>query len=239
LMMREHGLRLKSRLVAPNDGVFLRAWLESELPSYAKCHLKSAFAGNESDAVGLCVAAPNGYRGWIALAAYYTGVPNPAYREIIGAVWNHDHAQLMGAAKHDRRMIRRMIKAAEFDHPFSGQLTIFRGASGVTAKRASKGLSWTLSRETACFFAYRFADPPKPIVLTTTVNAWDIILWDDSQNEKEVVLRRDISAELDPEPETWADAAKNVVERIKAREKARIEQYKLKLAEKGGSRLTA
>jgi hypothetical protein len=139
--------------------------------------LDPAFAGDESAALGICVAAPNEYRGLIALAAYYTGVQNPAYREIIGAVCNHDHAQLMGAAEHDRRLIRQMVKAAKFDHPFSGPLTIFRGASGVTAKRASKGLSWTLSRETACFFAYRFVDPPKPIVLKTTINASDIILW--------------------------------------------------------------
>jgi hypothetical protein len=120
-MMGKHDLKAKIRLLAPsqNYGFALRTWLEIKLPSYAKRYLDPAFAGDESAALGICVAAPNEHRGLIALAAYYTGVPNPAYREIIGAVWNHDHAQLMGAAEHDRRLIRQMIKAAEFNHPLA------------------------------------------------------------------------------------------------------------------------
>jgi hypothetical protein len=208
-----------TRLLAPSEnyGMFLRAWLEVKLPSYAKRYFERAFGGDESAAFGICVAAPNEWRGLIALAAYHSGVPNPGYRTIIRAVWNHDHAHLIKAAEHDRRLIRRMIKAAEFDHPFSGPLTIFRGASGITARTAAKGLSWTFSRETACFFACRFRAPLEPIVLKTEIDASDIILWDDSRNEKEVILRRDIPAQVEPEPETWAEIANTVVERIKAR----------------------
>jgi hypothetical protein len=230
-MMSKYDLKMKSRPLAPNenDGMFLTAWLEAKLPPYAKRYLEPAFAGDESAALGICVAAPNEWRGLIALAAYHTGVPNPGYRTIIRNVWNHDHSHLVTAAEHDRRLIRRMIKAAEFDHPFSGQLTIFRGASGMTARKASTGLSWTVSRETACFFACRFLPMLKAIVLKGDIDASDIILWDDSRNENEVILRRDISAKLDPEPETWADTANKVIERIKAREKARMEKYKKKL----------
>jgi hypothetical protein len=229
------------RSVAPNEnyGVFLRTWLEIKLPPYAKRYLDTAFAGDDDAALGLCVSAPNEYRGLIALTAYHTGVPNSGYRTIIRSVWNHDHFHLLAAAKHDRRLIRRMIKAAEFDHPFSGPVTIFRGASGMTARTASKGLSWTISRETACFFACRFVATLEPIVLKATVNASDIILWDDSRNEKEVVLRRDTPAQLAPEPETWADAANTVIERIKARQKASDEEYKLKLAERAARGLNA
>jgi hypothetical protein len=68
------------------------------------------------------------------------------------------------------------------------------------------------------------------IVLRASIDASDIVFWDNSRNEQEVVVRRDISAELDPEPETWADVADNVIERIKAAEKARLEEHKLKLA---------
>jgi hypothetical protein len=67
-------------------------------------------------------------------------------------------------------------------------------------------------------------------VLRASIDASDIIFWDNSRNEQEIIMRRDISAELDPEPETWADAANSVIERIKAAEKARLEEYKLKLA---------
>jgi hypothetical protein len=228
-MMRDHDLRLKSRLVAPNEnyGVFLRAWLEAKLPADAKRYLDTAFAGDDYAALGLCVSAPNEDRGVIALAAYHAGVANPGYRKIIRMVWNHDHFHLLAAAKQDRRLIRRMIKTAEFDHPFSGPLTIFRGASGMTLTKASKGLSWTVSRDMACFFACRFTDTLIPIVLKARIDASDIILWD-SCNEQEVVLRRDISAEF----RTWAETANKVIERIKARESARNEEYKLKLAER-------
>lgn len=87
-------------------------------------------------------------------------------------------------------------------------------------------------RKTACFFACRFSPALKPIVLKAHIDASDIILWDDSRNEKEIVSRRDISAKLDPEPETWADAAKIVIGRNKAREKVQREEYEKKLAEK-------
>ena len=83
-----------------------------------------------------------------------------------------------------------------------------------------------------------FTDTLKPIVLKARIDASDIILWD-SRNEQEVIVRRDIAAEMDPEPETWADSANQVIERIKARESARNEEYKLKLAERDALRLNA
>jgi hypothetical protein len=130
-MMREYDLLMRSRVVAPNEnyGMFLRAWLESKLPPDAERYLDTAFAGDDYAALGLCVSAPNEDRGVIALAAYHAGVANPGYRKIIRMVWNHDYFHLLAAVKQDRRLIRRMIKTAEFDHPFSGPLTIFRGAS--------------------------------------------------------------------------------------------------------------
>ena len=86
----------KSRkAVRPIAGDNLWYDLEDELPEYAQCHLDAARAGDPDEAVGLCRAAPNECRGWIALAAYWSGVPNPAFREIMRAVWNHDHDQLI------------------------------------------------------------------------------------------------------------------------------------------------
>ncbi len=231
---------MKSRVIAPNEnyGLMLRIWLQLKLPSYAGRYLESAFAGDEGDAIKICVAAPNEYRGWIALAAYHLAVPNPAYRTIIRNVWNHDHQYFLTATRHDRRLIRRMMKAGEFEHPFSGSIVVFRGTAGMSLAKASKGLSWTLSRETACFFGFRFVvqgiDDHRfagnPVVLKADVHASDVVFWDDSRREQEVVLRRDISAGLDPDPETWSETAKHVVERCRAREKARHEQYRRKLA---------
>ena len=54
-MMREYDLRLKSRVVAPNEnyGMVLRAWLEIKLPPYAKCYLDTAFAGDAAEVQAL------------------------------------------------------------------------------------------------------------------------------------------------------------------------------------------
>jgi hypothetical protein len=224
---------MKPRLTRQDHGFALRIWLEHKLPSYAKRYLDAALAGDEQQACSICCAAPNEYRGSIALAAYYLRVPNPAYQTIIRMVWNHDHQSLMTTARHDRRLIRRMMKAGKFEHPFSGSIVVFRGTAGMNLAKASKGLSWTLSREMACFFGFRYivqgADDYRlagnPVVLKASIDASDIVFWDNSLREQEVVLRRDISAELDPEPETWADTANKMIERSKAMEKARVEEY--------------
>jgi hypothetical protein len=201
--------------------------LEELLPEYAQCHLDAARAGDPDEAFGLCCAAPNEYRGLIAMAAYWSGVSNPAYREIIRAVWHHDHNYLMAATGNDRRLIRRMLGAAAFDHPFSGSITVFRGTSGVSPTTASKGLSWTASREVACWFAYRFAKPDRePIVLKTTVASADIVFWDNTRSEREVIFRRPVSFELDPDPDTWLQAAERLRRRQKREQAARLRKFK-------------
>ena len=63
-------------------------------------------------------------------------------------------------------------------------------------------------------------------MLKADVHASDVVFWDDSRREQEVLLRRDISAGVDPEPETWAETASKVIERIGAREKAQLEGMK-------------
>jgi len=60
------------------------------------------------------VSAPNEWRGQIALAAYFLGLPNPAYRNIVEAVWDHDHPQLLGEAADQRINPRSIITAARF-----------------------------------------------------------------------------------------------------------------------------
>ena len=78
---------------------------------------------------------------------------------------------------------------------------------------AAKGLSWTLNRDVACWFAHR---PGKGalLVATATIDASDIVYHSDTRNEAEVVLRRQVRADLDPEPATWQTAAKRQERRI-------------------------
>ena len=221
-------MTIKTRkAVNPFAGHCLWSELQDDLPEYAQRHLDAARAGEVEEAIGLCSAAPNEYRGLIALAAYWSGVANPAYREIMRAVWNHDHNQLMGATQDDRRLIRRMLRAAEFDHPFSGSVTAFRGTSSINLRTASKGLSWTLSRDVACWFAHRFdREDQQPLVLKARIDAADIIFWDNTRREQEIVFSQPVPAEPDPHPHTWIEAAKKLRQQRRRAQTTRLRRIK-------------
>jgi hypothetical protein len=186
--------------------------LEGELPPYALRHLEEAFAGDEQAAAALCFAAPNEHRGYIAAAAYGLGVPNPAYQTIIRQIWNHDHQQLLWAVDRDADLVRRMMADAEFRHPFSGPVTVYRGVEHGDFRKASRGLSWTVSRDVACWFAH---DLPNSLVLVGKVSSADIVFWDNSRNEEEVVFRSPIRASIDLERSTWAEAADRHLRKIR------------------------
>ncbi len=194
-------------------GMFLLSDLRECLPEYAKVHLTAAFSGNAEAACSLACAAPNKYRGHIVLAAYLLGMPDPAYSELFQQVWGHDYGYLLAAA--DKRTVRRMMKAARVEHPFSGPLKVFRGTSGLTLRQTARGLSWSADREVACWFAHRYATPDrKPLVAVSTVDAADIIFYDNSRCEQEVILGRPVTARLDDEPDTWQRAADRQTVRI-------------------------
>jgi hypothetical protein len=66
------------------------------------------------------------------------GTFNRAPRVLIGSAyqtphlgngWQHDHLQLLGAARGGAPQVRRMMAAAEFPIPLSGPVTVDRGAS--------------------------------------------------------------------------------------------------------------
>jgi hypothetical protein len=193
-------------------GHVLRSLLEIRLPPYARCYLDSALSGDKSAAKRLSFAAPNEWRGWIAVAAYHLGTPNPGYKELIRQIWDHDHQYLLAIAK--RSVVRQMIISAQFDHPLSGSITVFRGVGGLSLRQAAMGLSWTASRNVACWFALRLG--LHPLVVSAHIDATDIIYWEGS-GEEEVVLRRKPAAVVDQSPETWDAAAKQYVKEAEAR----------------------
>jgi hypothetical protein len=66
----------------------------------------------------------------------------------------------------------------------SGQIRIFRGC----LKHNKKGLSWTLDREKAIWFANRFAKHAQPLLVSGYVDADKIAAYLDCRGEKEVIL---------------------------------------------------
>jgi hypothetical protein len=174
----------------------------------------------------LISAAPNELRGYVAVAGYYIGTPNPTYREIVDLAWSMDCGSVASAAKACRVPVRRMMKEARFDHPFSGEISVYRGAAGVTPWKASRGLSWTTSRDVACWFALRSSlGARKPVVVVASVAASKIIFYSDERGEQEVMLGHAVSGFLDPDPTKWISTA----ERYEAeKEKKRLSHLRVK-----------
>jgi hypothetical protein len=182
------------------------------LPEYASCYMEPTFTDHDPEAAAdLASAAPNEWRGLIALCAYWIGLPNPAYRAIIDRVWVHDHHYFIAAARGGAPQVRRMFTAAEFPVPFSAAVTVYRGSAAVKPEKALKGLAWTTSHDVACWFAHRFSHE-KPLVLKATVPATEIIYWSDERSESEVILRRVPPLAIDEQANRWRGIAENLIQ---------------------------
>jgi len=154
--------------------------------------LEAALDGNEEAAMHLAWALRNDRRGELAVALWALKMPVIAYREPLKCVWDHDHQYVVHAAK-TRRRLTFMFRYAAFPLPTALPETVrlWRGTSGDAVKEARKGYSWTTNRDTACWFAMRYAARRGlPLVLTVNVAKADIALFHDEVNEDEAVLMR-------------------------------------------------
>jgi hypothetical protein len=192
----------------------LAAALRTQLPDFAVCALDEALAGRNPG--GCVVAAPNHFRGWIAVLFYLrhrTGQSSvEAFREVLSGAWECDHGTVIAAAR-GRRNLRSMFKEARFPLPAELPRTvqIWRGTSGIPEDEARRGASWTLRRPTACWFAMRFADlHGKPLVLTATVRRRALLYFSNGREEQEVVCFEAEDAAVDGDPEDWKAAAAEV-----------------------------
>jgi hypothetical protein len=167
-------------------------------------HLEKALAGDDEAVLELCYhneRLPG--LGLAALAAYWGGTPLPAYQELLRVGWSCDWLTIkFGLRSRFKRIVRQMFKAGRFEHHLEGQLSIYRGASGVDAAKAAKGVSWTTNRDVACWFAFRDRRE-NPVVITANVDASDVMYFNDEQWEQEVVPGGHVCAELDLDPDDW------------------------------------
>ena len=206
---------------------FYVSYLRKNLPDYALKHLTPAFEGDEDNAFRLIAAAPNSLRGIIAVVAYHSDVPNPAYRTLVELVWNHDHDQLLRVVQSNRPVIHKILAKADCDLSCLPQsFTIWRGVSGVAAKKAAKGLSWTTDRDTACFFACRLPSPKRyPVVLRADVRRRDIVFATNSRDENEVIPRTGITWMIDDNNADWMQGFERFEKANWARNAALLSRY--------------
>jgi len=70
----------------------------------------------------------------------------------------------------------------------AGPFTVYRGVSGIGARRRIKGFSWTGSLETAAWFACRYEDLVNPAVYQVTVEKKDVLWFTNERDEDEYVI---------------------------------------------------
>ena len=173
--------------------------------SWAVKYVEPAFNGNPDEAFSLAAALGNAKGGAVAVAMRTARVPRPAFRAFLDAAWSQDHAWVIDAAG-TRRRLAAMFRYAAFSLPdfVDDSVPVWRGTAGVSVRVARAGYSWTLNRDTACWFAMRFSDlRPRPLVPCAEVPRGEIALYGNERGEAEVVLLRVPAASVDGTPDEW------------------------------------
>lgn len=129
------------------------------------------------------------------LDEYWTSIEDPIERNaILLWVWSDTEQphqfgdvplRLFTAARADRPSYLTDDDAG--DHPLlpAGRaLTVFRG----TGVRERPGIAWTLDREKAIWFANRYRDAEKAVLITGTVRTSDVLAYIVGRGESEIVV---------------------------------------------------
>ncbi|MBH1979681.1 MAG: hypothetical protein I8H67_15140 [Comamonadaceae bacterium] len=186
-------------------------------------YLEAAFNGDVDAAFSLSCALSNDKRGAVAVAMWRAKVKREAFREYFSSVWEHDHRYVIDAAQ-TRRTLGYMFRYAAFPIPadLPEVVTLWRGTSKLTIAEAREGYSWTTERDTACWFAMRFADiNGSPLVLTAEVAKSDIALFTDAREESEALLIRSPAAvKIDGDVTDWQDGLTRYEARKNTRQRA-------------------
>ena len=169
-------------------------------------YMDDAFNGDVEAALSLCVALGNDLRGVVAVAMWRAKVKREAFREYFSSAWVHDHRYVIDAAQ-TRRTLGYMFRYAAFPIPVElpDVVTLWRGTCKLTIAEAREGYSWTTDRDTACWFAMRFADiNGSPLVLSADVAKSDIALFTNAREESEALLiRPPATVKIDGDVTDW------------------------------------
>ncbi|WP_373509220.1 hypothetical protein [Thiocapsa sp.] len=173
----------------PSQSERMRRQREAIAEPSALRHIGPTFDGDPEAAFRLSIALDNPKRGEASFLLWLAKIPVPAFRAFLQSVWEHDH---------------RHYAAFPLPEDMPETVTVWRGTSALTRPQAVRGLSWTLDRDLACWFAMRFADRNgSPLLLTARVPRSEIMLDTDERNEREAVIFRK-RAKVDGPQEDWA-----------------------------------
>ena len=181
-------------------------WFEKHAYPHELKDARAAFDGDVEAAFSLSCALENHKRGAVAVAMWRAKVKREAFREYFSSVWEHDHRHVIDAAQ-TRRTLGYMFRYAAFPIPVElpDVVTLWRGTCKLTIAEAREGYSWTTDRDTACWFAMRFADiNGSPLVLSADVAKSDIALFTNAREESEALLiRPPATVKIDGDVTDW------------------------------------
>ena len=83
---------------------------------------------------------------------------------------------------------REKLWAAGTAPPPGDRWVVYRGVAGKWSERKVRGLSWTSSKDQACWWASRF-DLPNAAVYRATVARQDVFCYTDDRHEAEFICR--------------------------------------------------
>ena len=205
--------------------LLLYEWQKKELfEPHEWQYMEAAFNGDVEATGMLTVSLSNDKRGAVAVAMWRAKVKRDAFREYFSSVWEHDHRYVIDAAQ-TRRTLGYMFRYAAFPIPaeLPDVVRLWRGTSKLTIAKAREGYSWTTDRDTACWFAMRFADTNgAPLVLTAEVAKSDIALFTNAREESEALLIRPPAAvKIDGDATDWQDGYDRYEAKKNKRQKAK------------------
>jgi len=164
--------------------------VRSALPENARANLDRAFGGDALAARRLMILAPRRLLGHIAFLAYQAKISNPAYREIVKAVWVKESRRLL-TGHWRQQVVRRMLVRADFRIPkLRGPITIYRALGAQRGTTSSDELCWFSSRRKAEAESPRTGRRPK--ILQARIDPSEVIFWGNAHGEQEVVTRRPV-----------------------------------------------
>ncbi len=172
-------------------------WL-SQLPGGLPADFDYGTVKSVVDAKTLILVLPNCDRGRAAVELHRN-------RNLIGAAaaysgimvaWDHDHREIVDAFGSPEQFVAALKDVAPlFDSNIPNRMEVWRGAIVSTSGRLRDciGLSWTRSRDVACWFALRDYVPAlqpslTPVVLHADIDQSIIVAMHGARAEQEVIV---------------------------------------------------
>jgi hypothetical protein len=192
---------------APRGKNQLEAYLRKAVEWYRDADelFAATMAGNPEAAASLLLTLNNPYRGQFVRWIFMLKLPRQVMRRVLYDAWLHDDYFLWKAAGSFSNLYQ-WFEMAQFDLPtgLPDPLPLWRGTSGIDHVKAEGGLSWTMCKRTAAWFACVYKNRGEPLVLRRDVPLRCVMMFSDERNEAEaIVFNYRIPSVADGTPEEW------------------------------------